>query len=79
MSPTYAVSPFEPNTPRAANGSVPSASGVVSMGSSPTTAYSCQPVSVATSAPSATLSLREAITRPMPLLRTTSPISTGGM
>ena len=53
--------------------------GVVSIGSSPTTAYSCQPVSVATSAPSGTLSLLLATTVPMPLLRTTSPISTGGM
>ena len=40
--------PLEPNTPSAASGSVPSASGVVSIGSSPTTAYSCHPVSVAT-------------------------------
>ena len=79
VSPTYAVMPALPKTLSSASGSASSASTVVSIGSSPTTANCCQPVNVATNDPAGTFSLFVSTTRPIPLQRTTSPISTGGM
>src|SRR3546814_17290509 len=79
VRPTYAVRPLAPNTPSAASGSIPSASGVVIIGSALTTEYSCQPARVDTRSPSAIRSLREATTRPTPPPRPTSPIATHPM